>query len=284
MLPLALFLGPLLSPTNKLPILHFLIIYLTHINLNSTIMKTTSKVLALAGLLTAASQGATTITGTLGGTFKANDGVTNATTGSLVMLIADTGNDGFLNLSMAGLVGPAAVTPGLSGLSGRTITAAQAGITAGATFGGDTVVNTSLTGASGSIAGILAGVDISAYVSKNFAVVWFNKTPAALGAVGGLANEYFGMIRLSDWTLPAADAGLSYALNPTDASGAAGYFSTSAATTATQVGAGFFTGSGTAADAGSTAVRSAQFQIVPEPSAALLGALGALGLLRRRRI
>jgi len=241
-------------------------------------MKTTSKILALATMLTVSSQGATSITGVLGSAFKANDGTTNVPTGALVMIIADTGGDGFLNLGSLG-----AVSASLNGASAKnTITGAQAGITAGSLFGGDTVVTTSLAGASGSIGNIMTGVNLTPYVGKNFAVVWFNATPAALTT--NIANAYFGMIRLADWTLPLSDSGATFTMSSTDASGATSYYSTGAAATASQVGAGFFTGTGTAANTGSTSVRSATFQVVPEPSAALLGALGALGLLRRRRI
>ena len=241
-------------------------------------MKTTSKILALATLLTGASQGATTISGTLGTAFKDSLGV-NIISGALVMLVADTSGNGFLDL--AGAVGAS-----LTGQTGKTITPAQAGITVGSLFGGDTVVNTSLSGASASIAGILPAVDITAYINKKFAIVWWNATPATLA--GGTSGQNFGMISLSDWVFPSSDAGLTYSLSSTDASLSGSFFSTSASTTATQIGNGsvggsFFTGSGTAADTGSTAIRSATFSVVPEPSAALLGAIGVLGLLRRRR-
>ena len=230
-------------------------------------------------MLTVASQGATVISGALGGSFKAVDGTTNIPTGALVMLVADTGTGtGFLDLSAQG-----AVAPGLTGLSGKTITAAQAGIIVGSSFGGDTVVATTLAGSGGSISTFLPSADISSYVTKNFAVIWFNVAPATVASniAGGIATN-FGMIRLSDWVFPGSDGG-TFSMSPTDASTTTSYYSTSTATTATQVGGGFFTGSGTAADTGSTAVRSAQFSIVPEPSSALLGALGVLGLLRRRR-
>lgn len=241
-------------------------------------MKTTNKVLALALVLTATSQAATTISGITGSAYKAADGTTNIISGALVMLIADSGGDGFLNLSSTG-----AVTPGLAGAAGKNITVAQAGnFSAGSSFGGDTVVTTSLSGSSGSIGGILTGIDISPYVNKNFAIVWFNQAPASVsGSPGG---QTFGMMRLSDWVFPSADAGATFTMSSTDAGGAGTFYSSSANTTATQVGGGFFTGSGLAADTGSTAVRAATFSIVPEPSAALLGAIGALGLLRRRRI
>jgi len=238
-------------------------------------MKTTNKVLALSLLLAATSQAATTISGVVGTSFKAADGTTNITTGSLVMLIADTSGNGFLDLAS-----PGAIQAGLSGRSGNTITVAQAGLSAGLLFGGDTIVTTSLSG-SGSIGGILTGVDITSYTGKNFAIVWFNATPAALAT--SLAGQAFGMLRLSDWVLPAS--GATFAVSSTDTGGATTYYSSSASATATQIGSGFFTGSGTAADTGSTAVRAATFSIagVPEPSTALLGSISILGLLRRRR-
>lgn len=238
-------------------------------------MKTLNKVLAIATMLTATSQAATTISGVVGPQFKGADGVTNINSGSLVMLIADVEGNGFLNLATGG-----AIQAGLNGLSGKTLTGAQAGVSVGSLFGGDTVVSTSLSG-SGSIGGILTGVDVTNFVGKNFALVWFNATPSAVAA--NIAGQAFGVMRLSDWTLPAADSGATFSMSATDGSGATSYYSTSAAITAAQVGGGFFTGSGTAADAGSTGVRAASFLVVPEPSAALLGAIGALGLLRRRR-
>jgi len=242
-------------------------------------MKITAKVLALVAALTAASQGATTISGTTGLSFKDSTG-TNIASGCLILLVVDNGSDGFLNQAVGG-----AISSSLTGASGKTITLAQAGLTAGTTFGGDMIINTLVSG-SGSIGAVLPGsanFDITPYVNKNIAVVWFT---TAAGSV--TTGSKFGEMRLSDWTLPSADTGSTLTMSPTDANGGTSYYSASTALTALQVGGtGFFTGSGTAADTGSTAVRSAQFTIaaaVPEPSAALLGALGALGLLRRRRI
>jgi hypothetical protein len=95
------------------------------------------------------------------------------------------------------------------------------------------------------------------------------------------------MMSLADWTMPGDADGKSYTLNPSDTGGAGGFYSTSVATTALQLGGtGFITGSGAAvaSPVSSNIVKGATFQIIPEPSAALLGAIGALGLLRRRRI
>ncbi len=241
-------------------------------------MKTTHKVIALVMMCTAASQAATTISGIVGGNFKAVDNATNITTGSLVMLVADVGGNGFLNLSAQG-----ALTPSTTAQLSHTLTGSQAGLTAGSLFGGDTIVTTSSSGA-GSIGGILTGIDISSFVNLNFAIVYFNNGATALNS-GNIAGQTFGMLRLADWTFPAADAGATFTFSATDAGGATSFYSTSASTTATQLGGGFFSGTGVAADVASTAVRSTNFSVVvvPEPSAALLGTIGALGLLRRRR-
>lgn len=240
-------------------------------------MKITNKVLALVTILTATSQATTTITGTTGSAFKDNAGV-NIVAGNLVMLVADVGGDGFLNLASGG-----AIVPSLTGVGGKTITQGQAGISTGSLFGGDTIFATSTSGSGGSIAGF-AGFDPTAALTKNFAVVWFNQTPAALAT--STAGAAFGIMRLSDWLMPSNADGAAYGLSTTDANGAGGFYSVSPSATATQIGGGFFAGTGLANDTTSTAIRSATFSVasaVPEPSAALLGAISALGLLRRRR-
>lgn len=233
-------------------------------------MKTSANVVALLGLFTVASHSATTITGTIGSQFKGNNGTTNIANGSLVMLIADTGAAGFLTTSGSALV------PGASALAGRTILPADANLTVGSLFGGDTVMAVSTAGNSGSISGF---ANFTAVTNKNFAIVWFSQTAGSVGA-----GSYFGMMSLADWLMPGDADGKSYSLSSSDAGGVNGFFSSSTATTLTQLGAsGFVTGSGTAG-VSSDITKSATFQIVPEPSAALLGAIGALGLLRRRRI
>lgn len=259
-------------------------------------MKTLVKISAIAAMLPVVAQATTSITGTLGSAFKASDGLTNIPSGALVMLVADVGSNGFLNLSAQGRVTIPTGPTGFNGIGGKTITSAQAGLTAGSTFGGDTIVSTTSAGASGSIANLLTSIDISSFINLSFAVVWFNQSAANIGT-NGLNGQVFGMMSLADWKFPSVDNGTAFPLSSTDAAGTANYYSTSASMTGFQLAdtdpsatqtlgadaVGFFTGTGTAANSGSTAVRSATFTIVPEPSAALLGAIGVLGLLRRRR-
>jgi len=242
-------------------------------------MKTSVKIAALIALLPAASNAAITISGTSGTSYKSQDGTTNLPIGIHYMLIGDSGN-GFL----AGYSGVSPVGASLTGqgsASNPKVTVADAGIAYQGTFGGDTILAIGTTTSAGVIGSLITSQSIAGFENKNFAMVYFQKSAVTL-ALEGMANQYFGIIRGADWVFPSADSG-TYTFSATDASPTTNYYSFSAAATAAQIGGGFFTGSGTAANTGSTAVRSAQFQIVPEPSAALLGALGALGLLRRRR-
>jgi len=203
---------------------------------------------------------------------KDNAGV-NVATGDLVLLVVDNGNDGFLNLAKTG----GAITAGsTSALSARTLEAANASITTGQTFGGDLILGAYSAAASGSVAPGFSG-SIAGYEGKKFALVWFEDSAANLT---NLAGKYFGIASGGDWTLPSTDSG-AYSFHASTNTTAAVYWQLANTTTSTQLGSdGFFSGSGAA---GSSPVKSATFQVIPEPSASILGAIGALGLLRRRR-
>jgi len=203
---------------------------------------------------------------------KDNAGV-NVATGDLVLLVVDNGNDGFLNLAKTG----GAITAGsTSALSARTLEAANASITTGQTFGGDLILGAYSAAASGSVAPGFSG-SIAGYEGKKFALVWFEDSAANLT---NLAGKYFGIASGGDWTLPSTDSG-AYSFHASNNTTAAVYWQLANTTTSTQLGSdGFFSGSGAA---GSSPVKSATFQVIPEPSASILGAIGALGLLRRRR-
>lgn len=98
----------------------------------------------------------------------------------------------------------------------------------------------------------------------NFAIVWFDLDNVDLGGTTITAT--------ANTTVPNLVSGLKYGLltgtGPT------------AQTIPTDGQTRDLTGNFTGVDP----TRTASFALVPEPSAALLGALGALGLLRRRRI
>jgi hypothetical protein len=226
--------------------------------------------LAAVALLVSSANAAITISGAAGANLKNNDGSANVT-GTLGLLIVDSGDDGFLKTAQA----PTASTSGY-GANLTKLSVADAGLTATSTFGGDYVLGT-FTTSSGGASSIFTSKSIVGYESKKFAIVWFTQSAANVGS--STAGQYFGIARGDDWILPAADSG-TYSFNASTNTTATVYWGLTTQTAA-QIGSnGFFTGSGTA---GSTATKAATFQIVPEPSAALLGAIGALGLLRRRR-
>ena len=230
---------------------------------------------------------AITFSGNAGASLRDKDG--NAINGGHAMIIVDTTSnasltsDGFLNASTNGSgFYTAGSTTGIVASANPKVLVANAGITPGSYFGGDFILATGTitsTG-SGNIA-FTGSFDITNYQSKNFAVVYFAQDIATLTT--STANAYYGIFAGSDWVFPSTP-NQAASFSPSSFSAATAYAQLSAAPTAAQIGTlGFFTGSGIAggATAGS---KQAVFQVVPEPSAALLGAVGALLLLRRRRI
>ncbi len=198
----------------------------------------------------------------------------NIATGSLVMLVVDDGANGFLDLAATG----GAITSGsTSALAARTVAVANASITAGEFFGGDLILGTFASSSGGSVAPGFSG-SIAGHEGKKFALVWFTDTAANLA--GNVSGKYFGMASGNDWTLPSSDSG-SYTFNSSTNTTTSVYWQLASATNGTQLGSnGFFSGTGSTSG---TVVKSTGFQVVPEASTALLGAIGALGLLRRRR-
>ena len=238
-------------------------------------MKNKMMIIGAMALTTAYASAAISFSGTAAVGLKDNAG-TNVAAGDLVLLVVDNGGDGFLNLAATG----GAITTGsTSAQSVRTVAVANTSITAGQTFGGDLILGAySVSGSAGSIAPGFSGA-IAGLEGKKFAIIWFEDSAANLT---NLAGKYFGMAAGSDWTLPSVDSG-AFSFHPTTNTTTAVYWQLGATTSTTQLGSnGFFSGTGTAGSS-PAAVKSATFQVVPEPSAALLGALGALALLRRRR-
>ena len=241
-------------------------------------MKTTLALLTFSVALASVSNAAIT----LGGAALKNVQGTTATdlvTGRLGLLIVDTTGDGFLTGFLTGATASGnAMSATLYGTTAQAqLTATTTGPTGvTTTFGGDTVVarlTTAVSFGDTVMNGTLSGFTATPYLSKNFAIVWFNTLTAAGAQTEAPNGEYFGIARGGDWTFPAADSGtFTFGTGSTnlDQITLAAGGSTSAATAASGQSVAF-----------ATAGTSLQF--VPEPSAALLGALGALGLLRRRR-
>lgn len=197
---------------------------------------------------------------------KLSDGTTNIPTGSLVLLIVDNGSDGFFNLGS-----PTGGTT-FTSTSDPSVTPTEANLSIGSTFGGEFILNRVSSGA-GSVSSILTNVAIASYLNKQFALVWFQGLTATGTETTAASGTKWGIARGSDWVFPASDSG-TFTSSGTDASGASSFYQVNQATPATN-SAAFRSVVGTAG--------SAAFTVVPEPSAALLGAVGALGLLRRRR-
>ena len=233
-------------------------------------MKTTLALLTFSVALASVSNAAIT----LGGTALKNVQGTAATdlvAGKLGLLIVDTAGDGFLT-GLTGGASPAAGNPFSSAPYGPDGT----GLTVNSTFGGDTVLarlTTTVAFGDTTMAGALAGFTATPYLNKNYAIVWFNTLTTAGSETVAPAGTYFGIARGGDWVFPAADTGTftfgTGATNLDQVTLAAGG-STSAATAAAGQSVAF-------------ATAGTSLSLIPEPSAALLGALGVLGLLRRRR-
>ena len=230
-------------------------------------MKTTLALLTLSVALASVSNAAIT----LGGTALKNVQGTTATdlvAGRLGLLIVDTAGDGFLT---AFSFGPSAGNP----MSPQLYYPTTSGLAINSTFGGDLVVarlTTTVAFGDTTIAGALTGFTAQPYLNKNYAIVWFDTLTTAGSETTVPAGAYFGIARGGDWTFPAADTG-----SFTFGTGGSNLDQVTLAN-------GASSGAATAAVGQSVAFATAGTTIgVPEPSAALLGALVTLGLLRRRR-
>jgi MYXO-CTERM domain-containing protein len=177
------------------------------------------------------------------------------TAGKLGLIIADTTGNGF-------------------GALAGGITSTSAGLLAGGTFGGDLIigrVSSAFLGDS-SIGGGWTWNETVAPVNTRWAVVWFSTLLASdTTTANAPENTTYGMASGTNWVTPSAEPGagttLTYATGGNPVRVALNPFGSVAGLPA---GAEFATNGTT-------------LSVIPEPSAALLGALGALGLLRRRR-
>jgi len=247
-------------------------------------MKSKLGIIALAAFASVSSANATvTFSTTSAAGLKQSDGLTNIQTSGLVLMIADSGTsaDGFLASSTNGAITQFGSTA-LTAANDPGLRIADVSTTLGQTFGGDKIIGSFAMSGGGSVALALTNYSIAGLENRQFALVYFEKTAAQLAA-DGFGGAKYGIASGADWTLPASDTG-AYTFNATTNTTTSVYWQLASSLTAAQVGTtGFFTGSGAV---GSSPVKSAVFTIaasVPEPSAALLGMLGALGLLRRRR-
>ena len=223
-------------------------------------MKTKFVLLAASVAMATLSNGAIAISGTALKNAQGS-GVTpvDLVGGRLGLLIADTGNDGFL----AGFF-----TPGNPGSEIMSLTPALAGLTLNSTFGGDLVLarlTSTVAFGDTTIAGNFNG-SVTSYLNVNYAIIWFETLTTAGSETQGSGK--YGIARGGDWTFPAADSG-TFSFG----TGTANLDQVTLGSIATAP----------AGQAVAFATNGTSLSIVPEPSAALLGAIGVLGLLRRRR-
>jgi len=219
-------------------------------------------------LLSASAHATISINGTGLTAVKGVDGVTNIPTGTIGLLIVDTAGDGFFNL------GNPLNNTALTSTSDPLLTPSVANLTINSTFGGEKILNVLSSPGGGTFSGLATSLSIAGMEGKNFAIVWLNILAAGAPATAPNGTQW-GIIRGSDWVLPATDSG-GYPINAGDTGGVASYYAPN-----TQTG-----GAATTAFRTTVGGNGGEAFIVgvPEPSAALLGALGVLGLLRRRRI
>ena len=233
-----------------------------------SVMKVRSLLVLVLSSIT--SHASITISGTGVTGVKTSNGTTNIPVGTLGLVIVDTAGDGFFNLGNP-VSNTALTVPGIPELI-----PSDANLAMGSTFGGETILNVLTSPGGGTFTKLLNSRSIAGLEGMNFAVVWFSDILTAEAPSSAPVGATWGIIRGSDWTLPLSDSG-TYTMDPTDSRGVDTYYQVNALTGGSPATAFRTTVNGT--------IGGASFSIVglPEPSTALLGAMGVLGLLRRRR-
>lgn len=199
---------------------------------------------------------------------KNSTGSAYVAAGSLALLIVDIDNDGFLGLG---------TNPGSLIFSDSVAVHYTRFLGAGQLFGNDRIVTvTTVTGLLGSVGDLLASQDISSYFGKNFAVIWFDGILTASAPAEAPINTRYGIVRGNDWTFPLADVNGAIAFDTTDSFGSSSFWRVTENSGTSPSGFKSISGSGNAPSA-------TRLVFIPEPSALMLGFLGILGCLRRRR-
>jgi hypothetical protein len=191
-----------------------------------------------------------------------------APVGTLVLLVVDdTGtNFGGASNPLSGDLTSTSVDPlALPGTS----------ISTGDRFGGDIILGRLAVTSAGTLPGGFTFDNVAALQGDRFSLIFLpsltlSSTNANL--VAGVTK--YGIVSGSDWILPSVNGGESFLYNSSDNGGDGTFFRTT-------IAAGVSTNGTYASSSGANLNIGVA---VPEPSAALLGAIGALGLLRRRRI
>lgn len=218
-------------------------------------MKTRTLLTLVSALSAGLSHGAISFTGT------ATTGLGSGTVpaGSLLLLVADTTSDGFL--------GDNSLSGDLTSANDPGVSVANSSTTVGGSFGGDLILAKLSVTTAGALNGGFTFDNALASQGKNFAIIYFPSLTTASSSVPDGTN--YGIVKGSDWVLTSDNTGQSFSFSTTDST--TSYFRVTVA-------------AGVATNDSFTTSQSPAFVVgVPEPSAALLGAIGVLGLLRRRR-
>jgi hypothetical protein len=214
-------------------------------------------IVALTALFVGSAQAAVTLTisAVTGGTngvltgLAAGDGSLNQ---NLVWgILVDTTGNGVLGNSYDGfsIAANSSVVLTSNGAATDDVLFIGSGLmvnTNNATLDGGTLASGNLARPT-TLTGLTYGPANGVSLGDAFYIMWMDKTAFGTEMVGG---DKYGLFRIPEFTIPADGSTVSFQ--------------------------SFFVGE--------DPVRPMGFTIIPEPSAALLGALGALGLLRRRRI
>jgi len=222
-------------------------------------MKLTFALLSTSIALMGVSQAAIALTGSA----VTGLGAANAPVGTLVLLVADAPSSNFGG-------GVSALSGDLTSTSVAPLAIADASITTGQTFGGDLVLGRAAVTSAGALPGGFTFENLAALQGQRFSLIYIPSLGSASTNANVVASTTYGIVSGSDWFLPAVNGGESFSFSATDSGGATSFFRVTVA-------------SGVATNDTYASSTGANLTLVPEPSAALLGAFGALGLLRRRR-
>jgi len=183
--------------------------------------------------------------------------------GTLVLLVADASSSNFGGAANA-------LSGDLTATSVPKLAIADASITTGETFGGDLVLGRAAVTTAGALPGGFTVDNVSTLQGKRFSLVYIPSLGSTSTNTNIAAATTYGIVSGSDWLLPTVNGGESFSFSSSDSGGATSFFRVTVA-------------SGVATNDTYASSSGANLTLVPEPSAALLGAVGALGLLRRRR-
>lgn len=222
-------------------------------------MKSNVKIAAFLLGSACLSQGAISLSGT-----AVTGLATLAPAGTLVLLVVDSPASNFGG-SLAPLSGD------LTSTSVPPLVIASASITTGETFGGDLVLGRLAVTSAGALPGGFTFENVAALQSQRFSLIFIPSLGLASTNANVTSSTTYGIVSGSDWILPTVNGGEGFSFSSTDVGGSLSFFRST-------VAAGVSTNATYASSSG------ANLTLVPEPSAVLLGAVGALGLLRRRRL